>query len=205
VGSEMCIRDSPYTGSPNSLRKFLKGIPDKPVPKKVTQEYLVLVGLKSKADRTMIPVLKAVGLIDGSGIPTQYYGELRDTSKGPTILAGLIRKTYEDLYATYGDADAQDNEKLAGFFRVKSPQLGTSAIQFQIATFKALCDFADFKTQSRSDEGQKGPLTVAPKVQLSENMPGLHVTIQIHLPETKDPNVYDAIFEAMGRHLMKGR
>jgi hypothetical protein len=194
----------PYTGAPNSMRKFLKGLPEKAVPTKVTQEYLVSIGMKSKADRTIMPVLKSVGLLDGSGVPTSAFRDFRDRSRGPSILASLIRKTYTELYSTYDDAHAQSDENLSNFFRAKS-KLGQRAIQFQVATFKVLCEFGDFKASGYAASTQGGGLVTTPTTGQAEVYPGISITLQIHLPESKDPAVYDLIFQALAKHLMKAR
>ncbi len=194
----------PYTSAPNSLRKFLKGIPEKAVPPKVTQQYIVSIGMKSGNDRTIIPVLKSVGLLDGSGVPTSPFRDFRDRSKGPTVLAGLIRNTYSDLYSTYEDAHAQSDDNLTNFFKAKS-KLGVRAIQFQLATFKVLCEFADFKAPGPIGVAQVGGQLGRSTATQQEVYPAIHITLQIHLPESKDANVYDMIFQALAKHLMKAR
>ncbi len=193
----------PYTSAPNSLRKFLKGIPDKAVPPKVTKQYLQSIGLKSKADPTIIPVLKSVELIDGSGVPTNAFRDFRDESKGPPILATLIRKKYEDLYSTYEDAHVQNDDNLANFFKVKS-ELGPRAINYQIATFKTLCEFADFKAGGAPVVGQASQ-TPTSRTSQADLLPGIHLSLEIHLPESKDPAVYDLIFQAIAKHVLKER
>jgi len=188
----------PYTTAPKKLRAFLRGIPERAVPQKVTQSYLKGIGMKSSADRTIIPVLKTVGLLDGSGVPKEEYKHFRDKSKGPAILANLIRATYKDLYSTYENAHSQTDEKLRDFFSASST-LGKSAIDFQIATFKALSEFADFGAVSVAKE------SLPPRgVTSIPTYPEIHINLQIHLPESKDASIYDSIFQALAKHLLKG-
>lgn len=194
----------PYATAPNTLRKFLKGIPEKAVPEKVTQRYLESIGMKSKNDRTIIPVLKFVGLLDGSGIPTGDYKTFRDKSKGPGILANLIRTAYKDLYSTYEDAHSQSDEALSNYFHAKS-ELGERAIGFQLATFKALSEFGDFKGIVPTSQVGPAGITPAPGVTpVSGVRPEIHINLQIHLPESKDSSVYESIFQAIAKHLLKG-
>jgi len=180
------------------LRAFLKGIPEKAVPPKVTQPYLVSIGMKSSNDRTIIPVLKSIGLLDGSGVPKEEFKRFRDRSKGPAILADLIRTAYEDLYSTYEDAHKRGDEDLKNFFSAKST-LGERAIGYQIATFKTLCEFADFGAISDATE------SVRPKSGLPvPTHPEIHINLQIHLPVSKDASIYDSIFQALVKHILKG-
>ena len=100
----------PYTTAPNKLREFLKGLPSRAVPDKVTVKYLISIGMKSTADRSIIPVLKAVNLLDNNGNPTENYKTFRDGSRGPPLLATLIRATYDGLYKVYEDAHNQSDQ-----------------------------------------------------------------------------------------------
>lgn len=63
----------PYTNVPGSLRNFLKGIPTRAVPDKVTQKYLASIGFKSSNERAIMGVLKTIKLLDTNGIPTDNY------------------------------------------------------------------------------------------------------------------------------------
>ena len=187
----------PYTSVPNTLRKFLKGVPVKAVPNKITHNYLESIGMKSSSDRSIIRVLKFVELLDGSGIPADSYKEFRDKSKGPTILADLIRSSYNELYSTYEDAHNQSDEALTNFFRSKS-ELGDKVIKYQVATFKALCEFGDFEAIKPTEIQATSYIKKSDIVR-----PEIHMNLQIHLPESKDSSVYEAIFQALAKHLLK--
>jgi hypothetical protein len=189
----------PYTSAPNKLREFLKGLPNRPVPDKVTQKYLETLGMKSHADRTIIGVLKAVSLLDGNGAPMESYRLFRDKSRGPGILAAAIHSTYEELYKVYEDPHRQNDDNLRNFFKTQS-NLGDSAINYQIATFKVLCEFADFgAAASPSTLSQESSRPTSQQTQ----QPVFHIDLHIHLPDAKDPLVHNAIFQAIARHLMK--
>ena len=159
--------------------------------------------MKSSNDRTIIPVLKYVGLLDGSGAPTDEYSKFKNKMKGGLVLADLIRNAYSDLYATYDDAHNQDEEALLNFFREKT-KLGSNAVKLMVATFRVLCEFADFSGGAVVEEPPK-PI---PGRQMQPSVvaayPPINVTLEINLPESKDPNVYDLIFQAISKHLMKG-
>jgi hypothetical protein len=79
-------------------------------------------------------------------------------------------------------------------------------------TFRALCDLADWDsplippTAAVSTDHEEAPSQMrdndsnvsAPK---SAKPLQLHYNIQVHLPESRDPAVFDAIFQALRRHL----
>ncbi|MBO0888875.1 DUF5343 domain-containing protein, partial [Candidatus Bathyarchaeota archaeon] len=150
----------------------------------------------------IVTVLKSIGLFDSSGVPTADYAAVKDTMNGPVRLAALIRKTYDELYSTYDNAQSRTDEELNNFFRVHS-KLGPKVVQYQLATFKVLCEFADFK--SAATAGSKAGQPTALGMAQPQGFSGLHVTIELHLPESKDPNIYESIFQALARHLLKER
>ncbi len=75
-------------------------------------------------------------------------------------------------------------------------------------TFVSLCKSADFKSKPavqpdpNGDEettGEEVAKPPAPKGTMS--LGGLHYNIQIILPESRDPKVYDALFRSLKEHL----
>ncbi|MCI0532049.1 MAG: DUF5343 domain-containing protein, partial [candidate division Zixibacteria bacterium] len=65
----------PYATTPNALRKFLQLVPQKPKPPKVNINTLQAWGLKNTNDKSIIRVLKALGLVDSNNEPTERYTE----------------------------------------------------------------------------------------------------------------------------------
>jgi len=192
-----------YTSVPNSLRQFLKGVPNRGVPAKVDTAHLKSIGLKETNDKSIITVLKFVGLLNGDGSPNEAYKGFRDKNKGPALLAEGIRRAYKELFDTYPDAYSQTDDNLRNFFGAKT-SVGKKAISYIISTFKVLCEFGDFSVAPSSAAGTSpthhssggtgGSKTVGPEI---------HINLQIHLPPEASPASYDAIFEAMARRLGK--
>jgi hypothetical protein len=78
------------------------------------------------------------------------------------------------------------------------------------STFYSLLDLADLSpaaSQPKKEEKQPEPATQAktePKAQPNPlHGPTLHYDIQIHLPATKDVEVFNAIFKALKAHLFE--
>lgn len=82
-------------------------------------------------------------------------------------------------------------------------------------TFRTLCDYADWskptvKKVETKAETKDIPVTHPPNgtnQTLADHekkgaKPSLHYNIQIHLPETRDTAVYDAIFKSLKEHLL---
>lgn len=60
----MPLSDYPYHVNPPNLKKFLEHIQGAGVPPKVTIQYIESVGFKSKNDRAILTVLKAIGFVE---------------------------------------------------------------------------------------------------------------------------------------------
>jgi len=80
------------------------------------------------------------------------------------------------------------------------------------STFKALCALADWNKQptNKNEEPQEEAAQVdntireVPATTQSKHISdmNLHYNIQIHLPETTNMAVYDAIFQSLKKHLL---
>lgn len=207
----------PYVNSANKLQEFLSKIGNIGVPSKVNQKFLESLGYKSTNDRRFLSVLRFLGLTDGSGTPTEdYRATLRGGKQGQVKFAKLVRENYADLFSTYPDADRKDNEALQNFFTAHT-DVGGKAVQSMTATFKAVCSFANFDSETPSvaditgkeqvfDEQSDAP-SISVKQRTALNNPGqaltINVNIQLELPATSDSGVYDALFESMAKHIMQ--
>jgi hypothetical protein len=202
------MAEFPYSPTPTSIPKFLSHIQSAGVPGKVTLKYLESVGFKSTNDRALIPVLKAINFIDSSGQPSQHWRDYRDKGRARSVLGEALRSGYADLFETFPDAQAKDNETLRNFFSARS-NLAENTLALVVRTFKTLCEQADFDSVSAGSEtgehtGTKPPAVKAqPNVRpLAAALPSVNINIQLHIPETTDSSVYDNFFAALKKHLL---
>ena len=83
-----------------------------------------------------------------------------------------------------------------------------AVLQKMAATFTTLCALADFTETSKPPqptpeaphETVEPPLNETPNGG-SINLGGLVYNIQLILPESRDPKVYDALFQSLRKHL----
>jgi hypothetical protein len=94
------MADYPYTSNPARVKEFLQKIHKVGNPDKVTFKFLESLGFKSKNDRAILPVLKSLGFVDGTGIPTQRWKDYRSTAKAKSVMAAAVRSTYSSLRST---------------------------------------------------------------------------------------------------------
>jgi len=199
------MAEFPYTPNPASLEKFLATIQSIGRPQKVTQKWLTGIGYKSSNDRYILPILKALGFIDGSGTPLERWMAYRNKEQSRGVLARAIKEAYPSLFETYPDAYRKDDEALRNFFSTHTT-VGEKAISFIVRTFKALVLLADFETPidvSAASYVQPAQSANLPLAQQPTTR-GINLTlnIQLQLPATDDASIYEKLFEAMKKHLM---
>jgi hypothetical protein len=200
----------PYVLTPAKLKQFLKDIQSAGVPDKVTYKYLESMGFKSKNDRAIVPVLKFIDFIDSSGVPTSYWQHFRNKREAPAVLGKAIQDTYAELFTVFPDAPRKDTEALRNFFSTHT-KVGDRALSGIVATFQALCELADFSADPPKMEGEPAAsgrptpseiaATVA-KATTTRDGVTINVNIEIGVPATDDPDVYDHFFKALKKHVL---
>jgi len=199
-------QDLPYTVVYGKFPELFKKISDAKVPDLFSHAFLRdTLGFKSNNDRTLISVLKHLGMIDSSGKPTSRYRELKNSSsKGAAVAAGI-----KDAYALLYDAnekahDAQGDELKGLIAQVAGTDKDmTGRIYY---TLSALIKEADFSAPADTSKEERD--VSKPEDAASEKVtPGqsnfkalnsqFHYNIQIHLPNNGTEETYLNIFNAI--------
>jgi hypothetical protein len=193
---------------PAIFNKIIEGT----APDKFTVAHLKSIGFKSSNDQGIIPLLKDLGFLSSDGSPTQRYHAYRDRSNSKIILGEALNEAYGDLFHINEKPTEADRVAIEGKF--KSVHNTTDRVsKEQAKTFYALLEFADIEnkhkvrvTPKKVEEKSDPPID---KVTKQEEKPvqygfgGLRYNIEIHLPATKDPEVYNAIFKSLKEHLLE--
>lgn len=188
-----------YSTVPGKVSGLLDKIRSVGVPPKATNAWLKSIGFKSSNDATLLPVVKLVGLADGSGVPTKLWKEYRGKNH-KAVLAGGIKNGYSRLFETYPRAWECSKEDLGHFFSTKSDS-GQQVIDLAVRTFQNLCAKADFSSEpARRDSAHARDLE-KPDVQRQQISPSLHIDVQIHISPESSSEQIDKIFESMAKHL----
>lgn len=206
-----------YLTSTKRLSEILDALKTAKAPEKFTQKFLETLEFKSKGDRLVIGVLKELGLIDDTGKPTDRYFKFIDQSQSATVLSEAIEEAYTDIFAVNTNANELNKNEVIGKFKTLTQgQYSDSVIDKMAMTFLALVSLADFKTPKkavREPLEQKPKLSTGTKDNVENNtahskdtnnigLGGLVYNIQIVMPETRDPKVYDALFRSLKEHLL---
>lgn len=147
-------------------------------------------------------------------LQTARYYKFLDKSHSKQVLAEAIKEAYGDLFDINIKANELANSEVKNKFRTLTQGKNSDkVISLMTNTFKALVEYAEWNT---------GPTTEKPnelKPNLKQDIPTdfeeiddepvnkkpskmqLHYNIQIHLPESRDAAVYDALFKSLKKHL----
>jgi hypothetical protein len=201
-----------YLITTKNLDAFLNAIKTAKAPERFTNKFLEQLDFTSSNDRLFIGVLKALGFIDESSVPTSRYYQFLDQTQSGKILATAIKEAYDDLFSINKKANELSVEEVKNKFRTLTQgQKSENVLNLMSNTFKALSDLADWET-TLVEPADK---TILPPPKSPELPPipshttltkdgklQLHYNIQIHLPESRDPAVYDAIFQSLRKHII---
>jgi hypothetical protein len=197
-----------YMTSTKRVPEILEAIQSAQAPSTFTTRFLEQLGFKNKGDRLIIGVLKDLGFLDEKGVPKDRYYRFLDQTHSGIVLAEGIREAWADLFAINVNAHQLSKAEFIGKLKTLSQgQLSDAVMDFHYSTFSALVKNADFtshiakplKTEEKDEKKvERKETNSKSELQLG----GLVYNIQIVLPESRDPAVYDALFKSLKDHLV---
>jgi hypothetical protein len=200
-----------YLTTVKNLDGILAAIQGAQAPEKFTQAFLESLEFKSTSDRLVIGVLKAIGFIDDSGRPKDRYFRFLDQTQSAKVLAEGIRDAYQDLFKVNTKANELGKQEVINKFKTLSQgQLSEAVLDKMAMTFTALVKLGDFTSQASasasatplSSEQENSDPEGAIVSHAAVKLGGLVYNIQIVLPESRDPAVYDALFQSLRKHIL---
>src|SRR6266852_2977335 len=182
-------------------------------PDKFTTQHLKDLGFASSNFRAVIPLLKSLGFLSEDGTPTGRYHDYRNTARSRRVMADAIREAYGDLFTIKANPTDADRPLIEGKFK-SAHNASPNVAKLMASTFYSLLDLADLSTaetkETKKEEKQPETAPPAPKnipetppTTHKPSPPTLHYNIQIHLPATKDVEVFNAIFKSLKEHLLE--
>lgn len=204
---------SKYTVAVGRIPDLFAKIRDGQAPEQFTQQLLKDWGFTSSNDRVLLPLLKDLGFLSADGQPTQRYHDYRDHSRSKSVMAQALRDAYGDIFLIKEHPTDSDKDAIQGKFK-SFHNVSDHVASLMTKTFYALLKLADLKASSPAKKTTKPQETPAPTetppavdtpaVLPQVNAAGLYYNIQIHLPASKDIEVYNAIFKSLREHLYEG-
>ena len=195
-----------------NLSGILNSIVGAQAPEKFTTRFLESLGFANATDRLVIGVLKTLGFLADDGKPTQRYFDYLDQSRSSIVMAEAVRDAYADLFKVNKQANKLSKIEITNKLKTLTQgQYSEGVLVNMASTFSGLCSHCDFETvalpmettEIKSASVLQDSLAPQLSVQHAKGLTigGLVYNIELVLPESRDPKVYDALFESLRRHL----
>ena len=210
------INYPPYVSGYGAISELFEKISQAAVPPKFTQDFMkTVLDMRSSSHRALIPLLKKLGFLDQSNIPTEAYRLYRDASESQKVMAEKLRNAYADLYQTHEYAHKLKKEELISKLRtLTGAGENDRNIQYTASTFLELRKLADFSLEQENENSEELPeLTKKsePEHPANQKAPlpkshranfGISYTINLNLPATTDIEVFNAIFKSLKENIL---
>jgi hypothetical protein len=200
----------PYLASNKNVETLFTKIQSAKVPEKFTHDFLTTtIGLKGKADRGLIPLLRTLSFVDQTGAPTSTYRLLKNGTSAKSTLGAAIRKAYNPLYAANEMAHTLASDKLKGLISqvagtdddMTARIAATFGALTKIASFEIAEDAADPEEAGDEHADAAGPIAPRKSGDFAGHaiglQPSFHYNIQVHLPSNSSEGDYLNIFNAL--------
>lgn len=209
----------PYITAPGNITKALNEIKKASVPDKVSQDFVkTMLKIRGGSGNQMTSFLKKMGMANSDGSVTERYRKFRNPSTSRSEIAEAIRQMYAPLYLRNEYMHTLEGEELKNLIMEETGAADdASTLRLIASSIEHLKSFADFdaetieETAKLADTGNRNP---ASATTIPIPMPPLHekganvginlgYTINLNLPATADPRVFDAIFKSLKDNLLR--
>jgi len=202
----------PYVNQPGSIVKILEKVREAKTPDRFTGDFLeTKLGFKGGNYRQFIPFAKKLGLLNSDGTPTDLYKRYRNSDTAKAAIAQALRTGYREAFDRNEYASSLTKEQFKGLVvEITGSESGSRVVQLICQTFESLKPLADFETElppGGDAEGREdGQGAEREDDSASDSSPlklSLAYTINLVLPKTDDPAVFNAIFRSLRENLLR--
>lgn len=209
----------PYMLSIGLIPKILEKAQNARRPERFTQDFLeTKLGHSGGSARPIIPLLKRMEFLGSDGVPTNLYNQFRNTETQGVAMAEGMRNAFKELFDRNEYVYEMTRDKLTGLVvEITGSTKEERTTQAIVGTFFALKELADFEA-NLDEAGKTDPVTEPihdqgmPTPQINHSAPAsqpdgvelrVGYTINLNLPETSDPEVFNAIFRSLKENILK--
>jgi hypothetical protein len=203
----------PYVVLPGMIPKIFAKIKEAKAPDRFTQDFLkTKLGFKGGNYRQFIPLAKKLGLLNSDGTPTDLYKSFRNPTSSKAAIAMAARRGYSEIFERNVYAGDLPKDELKGLVvEITGLEPKDRVVQLICQTFETLKTEADFekklKETNKKDEPKEETVTTVTNETGFTESPSLDLrlgyTINLVLPKTDDPAVFNAIFKSLREHLLR--
>jgi len=201
----------PYVNQPGSMIKILEKVKSAKTPDRFTYDFLeTVLGFKGGNARQFVSLAKKLALLGSDGAPTELYRSFRNADSSSAAIASALRHGYKEVFARNEYANRLDAQRLKGLVvEITGLESESRVVQLVCQTFNKLKSMADFEadlvdSSSGADIDQDGSEAIGERIVRQVDVPiGLSYTINLVLPKTDDPAVFNAIFRSLRENLLR--
>jgi len=198
----------PYISYPASITRILNKIKEAQTPERFNYDFLeTKLGFKGGNYKQFIPLAKKIGLINTDGTPSDLYKKLRNPKSAKHSMAKAIKIGYRELFERNEYANNLSTAELKGLVvEITGLEQKNQVVKLTCQTFETLKKEADFEAkppEEPSEPEDKPDKTKGGKDEYSDFGLNLSYTINLVLPKTDDPAVFNAIFRSLRENLLR--
>ena len=207
----------PYVTATGNVEKALKGIKAAATPDSVSQDFVkTILGIKGGSGNQMTAFLKKIGLAAADGTPTDLYKKFRNSATEGWAAGQALKTGYAPLFVRNEYMYKLSDEELRGLvIEETGAEEDSSTVPLILACIKQLKKFAKWDQSASAapsaDDATTGRTTPPPPGEAKRERESepirsftLGYNINLNLPATSDPAVFNAIFRALKEHLLSG-
>lgn len=200
----------PYVNLPGILTKILEKAKEAKTPDRFTIDFLqTKLGFKGGNYKQFIPFAKKIGLLNADGTPTDLYKQYRNPSTSGIALATAIKIGYKDIFDRNEFANILNKEQIKGLIvEITGLDSANRVVQLTCQTYETIKKLANFDEEqpktAEQEENEPSPKFEDEHSSINKGLKlGLSYTINLVLPKTDDPAVFNAIFKALRDNLLR--
>lgn len=169
------------------------------------------MGATGGAARPVVPILKATGLLNQTGAPTELYAQFQTESGRPAAALQALRNGFGEVFRRNLYAHRADEAALVDVIvAITGLPKKDGIVRYILATFQAFQETAklareDAPGDEQADSGQNSDPAPLPPREIIHGGAGrlqLAYNINVVLPETTNVEVYNAIFRGLKANLL---
>ncbi|WP_250623331.1 DUF5343 domain-containing protein [Pinirhizobacter soli] len=203
----------PYVTAPGNIEKALVQIKSAATPETVSQDFVkTILGIRGGSGNQVTSYLRKIGFVGSDGKPSELYKKFRNSSTEGWAAAKALKIGYAALYARNEYMHSLDDSKLKGLIVEETgAEASSPVVACVFSCIKGLKRFASWNNDAAGEKEEAVISVAAPPIVSNEferqapaGAVGLNLgyTINLNLPATSDPAVFNAIFRALKEHLL---
>jgi hypothetical protein len=205
----------PYVTAPGNVERALNAIKSAATPERVSQDFVkTILKIPGGSGDQMTSFLKKIGFTNADGSPSEQYKRFRNLATSGNAAADALDAGYSALKKRNEYWHRLPDDKLKGLILEETGQSSESnTVALVLACIKAIKKYASWSESTT--EKPTTPQTSLEQLPIVNKQPArakrggaelgmnLSYTINLNLPATSDPAVFNAIFKSLKENLLE--